>query len=68
MIKFFIVLALFAVLVSLFSALYFLIRDQGRGERVVNALLIRITISVLLIGVILVLVSLGVIQPNPRPY
>ncbi len=68
MIKFFIVLALFVVLASLFSALYFLIKDQGRGERVVNALLVRVTVSAVLIGVILALVSLGVIEPNPRPF
>ncbi len=67
MIKFFIVLALFAVLASLFSALFFLIKDQGRGERVVNALLVRVILSALLLGSVMLLVSLGIIQPHPGP-
>ena len=68
MIKFFILLALVIVLGSLFSALYFLVRDQGRSERVVNALMLRVIVSAVLLGVIVLLVYLGVIEPNPRPY
>lgn len=68
MIKLFVLLALMIVLGSLFSALYFLIRDQGRGQRVVNALLLRVTVSAILLGAILVLVHFGVIQLNPHPY
>lgn len=67
MIKFLIVLALVAVVASLFSALFFLIRDQGRGERVVNALLVRVILSAVLLGVIMLLVYLGIIQPHAGP-
>ena len=67
MIKFLIVLALMVVLASLFSALFFLIKDQGRGERVVNALLVRVILSAILLGTVMVLVHLGVIQPHPGP-
>jgi hypothetical protein len=67
-IKMLIVFALFIVLGSLFSALYFLVRDQGKSGRVVNALLIRVSVSVVLMIAIMTLVYFGVIQPNPRPY
>ena len=45
-----IVVILFLVFIvgSLFSALYYLVRDKGRGERTVKALTIRITLSVTL--------------------
>jgi len=45
-----IVVILFLVLIigSLFSALYYLVRDKGRGERMVKALTVRITLSVTL--------------------
>jgi len=68
MIKFLIVLALMVVLASLFSALFFLIKDQGRGQRVVNALLLRVILSALLLATVMVLVSLGIIEPHPGPF
>ena len=45
-----IVVILFLVFIvgSLFSALYYLVRDQGRGERTVKALTVRITLFVTL--------------------
>ena len=45
-----IVVILFLVFIvgSLFSALYYLVRDRGRGERTVRALTVRITLSVTL--------------------
>jgi hypothetical protein len=52
-----IVVILFLVFIvgSLFSALYYLVRDKGRGERTVRALTVRITLSV----VLFVLLMLG---------
>ncbi|MCM5670381.1 DUF2909 domain-containing protein, partial [Pseudomonas aeruginosa] len=38
MLKVAIVLLLLATLVSLFSGLFFLVKDQGHGSRVVNSL------------------------------
>ena len=45
-----IVVILFLVFIvgSLFSALYYLVRDKGQGERTVRALTVRITLSVAL--------------------
>ncbi|TEL73293.1 twin transmembrane helix small protein [Pseudomonas aeruginosa] len=42
MLKVAIVLLLLATLVSLFSGLFFLVKDQGHGSRVVNSLTVRV--------------------------
>jgi len=55
MLKAAIVLLLLATLASLFSGLFFLVRDQGRGSRLVNAL----TLRALLAGATLALVAWG---------
>lgn len=43
-----VVLMLVLVLVSLFSGLFFLYRDKGDGERVLRALTLRVSLSLLL--------------------
>jgi hypothetical protein len=50
-----IVVILFLVFIvgSLFSALYFLIRDKGQGERTVKALTLRVTLSVVLFALLM---------------
>ncbi|MDD0844922.1 twin transmembrane helix small protein [Pseudomonas sp. Gutcm_11s] len=45
MLKAAIILLLLATLVSLFSGLFFLVRDDGRGSRVVNALTVRVVLA-----------------------
>lgn len=42
-----------AIIVTLFSGLYFMLRDQGRTHRTVNSLIIRVGIAALLILVLL---------------
>ena len=54
-VKIVVILFLVFIVGSLGSALYFLVRDQGRGERTVRALTVRITLSV----VLFVLLMLG---------
>ena len=50
-----VVLMLLLVIVSLFSGLFFLYRDKGDGDRVVRALTLRISLSLLLfVGLLLV--------------
>ncbi len=46
---------LFAIFIvaSLFSALYFLIKDKGRGERTVRALTVRVALSLLLFALLM---------------
>ncbi len=46
---------LFAIFIvaSLFSALYFLIKDKGRGERTVRALTVRVVLSLMLFALLM---------------
>ena len=44
-----VIVALIAVVAALFTALVFLYRDRGRGNRVVAALAIRVLLSMALI-------------------
>ncbi|EAA3799141.1 MULTISPECIES: twin transmembrane helix small protein [Pseudomonas] len=55
MLKAAIILLLLATLASLFSGLFFLVRDEGRGSRLVNAL----TLRVILASVTLALIAWG---------
>ncbi|BBP80423.1 twin transmembrane helix small protein [Pseudomonas sp. No.21] len=52
MLKALIVLLLLATVVSLFSGLFFLVKDEGRGSRVVNALTVRVILAALTIGLV----------------
>lgn len=64
MIKAIILLLLLAILVSLFSGLFFLNQDQGNTRRTVHALTWRISLSVLLFLVLLFAYFNGLIQPH----
>lgn len=44
--KLIIVALLLAVIVALFSGLFFLFKDKGQGERMVKALTIRVGLSI----------------------
>ncbi|MDP9129973.1 MAG: twin transmembrane helix small protein [Candidatus Binatota bacterium] len=59
-----IILALAGILLSLGSALVYLIRDKGRTNRTVNALTVRVGISVALFLFILFSYWMGWIQPR----
>jgi len=50
-----IIIVMLGILVSLGSGLYFLVRDQGKTERTVISLSIRVALAILL----LVLLALG---------
>ncbi|MFL9813756.1 twin transmembrane helix small protein [Stutzerimonas sp. VN223-3] len=52
MLKAAIVLLLVATLVSLFSGLFFLVKDEGRSSRMVTALFVRVSLSALTIALI----------------
>ena len=41
------------ILASLFSALYFLLKDKGRTERTVKALTIRVVLSIVLFALLM---------------
>lgn len=44
---------IFLILASLFSALYYLIKDKGQSERTVKALTIRIILSITLFALLM---------------
>jgi len=63
-IKVIVVAGLIAVVVSLFSALYFLYRDHGQGTRMVRMLAIRVALSASLIALLVVSWRMGWIAPT----
>jgi hypothetical protein len=52
MLKAAIVILLLATVASLFSGLFFLVKDDGQGSRVVNALTLRVILAALTIALI----------------
>lgn len=50
---------LLIVLISLFSGLFFMNRDGGRGVRTARALTVRIAVSLLLFGMLITGYHLG---------
>lgn len=52
MLKAAIALMLIATVVSLFSGLFFLVRDGGNSNRLVNALTVRVVLAVMTLGLI----------------
>ena len=64
MIKLLILLTLAAIVASLFSGLFHLVRDEGQSRRMVNALTVRIALSVLLFILLFVAWRGGLIQPH----
>jgi O-antigen/teichoic acid export membrane protein len=41
------------ILISLFSALYFLLKDKGRSDRTVKALTVRVVLSIVLFALLI---------------
>lgn len=64
MVKLLVLVLLAAILVSLFSGLFFLGRDEGGSRRLLPALTVRIALSVLLFLLLLIGWLTGVIQPH----
>lgn len=64
MLKILVLVLLAGVLVSLFSGLFFMNRDQGDSRRMLTAMTIRISLSVLLFLVLFVAWRTGAIQPH----
>lgn len=44
--KLFVILMLVIIVASLFSALFYLVKDKGQGNRTVKALTLRISLSI----------------------
>lgn len=62
------IIVLVAILGSLGSALVFLVRDGGKTKRTVNALTLRIGLSVVLFLFLMFGYYMGWFVPNARPF
>lgn len=62
--KIIVIAMLLAIFASLFSALVFLFRDQGRGTRTAKALTWRISLSITLFALLMAGFYFGVISPH----
>ena len=62
--KLIIILVLLLILASLFSGMYFMLRDRGQSTRNVKALTVRITLSVLLFLLVILAYLTGLIHPH----
>jgi hypothetical protein len=60
--RFLVLLFIAFILVSLFSALYFLLKDKGRSERAVKALTVRVVLSILLFALVMLGYRFGFIS------
>ena len=59
--KIVVILFLVFIIGSLASALYFLVRDKGQGERMVKALTVRVVLSVALFALLMLGFYFGLI-------
>ena len=67
--KLIIVILLVFVVVSLFTALYRLNKDDSDSTLIVKALAVRVGLSILIFVLILIGAKLGIIEPNANlPY
>lgn len=64
MIKPLILLTLAAIIISLGSGLFHLVKDEGQSKRMVNALTVRIALSVLLFILLFIAWRFGLIEPH----
>jgi hypothetical protein len=62
--KIIVVLFLFIIIGSLFSGLFYLVKDKGASERTVKALTLRIGLSVLLFILLMIGYATGLLQPH----
>lgn len=67
LVKLILILLLGAIVVSLFSGLFFLVKDKGQTNRTANALSVRIGLSIVAIVVVLIAGATGVLEMNPEP-
>ena len=66
-IKILIIVFIITILYSLGSALFFLVKDHGEGDRTVKRLTWRIGLSIVLFAFLWIAHQLGWIEPNQGP-
>jgi hypothetical protein len=62
--KIIVVLFLLVIIGSLFSGLFYLVRDKGSSERTVRALTLRIGLSLVLFVLLMLAYATGLLQPH----
>lgn len=63
-VKLFIIAGLLTIIVSLASAMFYLVKDKGRSTRTLKALTLRISLSLVLFFLLFVAWAAGLIQPH----
>lgn len=67
LVKLLVIVLLGFIVVSLFSGLYFLVKDKGQTNRTANALTVRIGLSIVAIVIIMIAGATGLIELNSNP-
>ena len=67
-IKIVLIVLLLLVVISLFQALYVMLKNDETAPKMSKFLGRRLMFSALVVLVILILLATGVITPHPRPY
>lgn len=62
--KILIIVIFLGIVLSMGSALVFLIKDKGQSNRTLHALTVRIVVSIALFALLFVLWGLGLINPH----
>jgi hypothetical protein len=62
-----ILILLLLIVISLFTALFTLVKDKGQTNRTVNALTVRVLLSLVLIVVVVIGTKMGYLKQNPHP-
>ncbi|GMQ75800.1 MAG: hypothetical protein BMS9Abin01_1058 [Gammaproteobacteria bacterium] len=62
--KILVIVIFLGIVVSMGSALFFLIKDKGQSDRTLRALTVRIVVSMALFALLFVLWGLGLISPH----
>ncbi len=62
--KVLIIVIVLGIIVSMGSALFFMIKDKGQSTRTLRALTVRIAVSIALFALLFVLWGLGLITPH----
>lgn len=68
LIKIILIAMLLLVVISLFQALYVMLKNDGTAPKMSKFLGRRLLFSALVVLFILILLATGVITPHPRPY
>jgi hypothetical protein len=67
MLKVIIGLLLIGVVISLFSGLVFLVKDDGKSKRLVYSLAVRVSLAALIVLLVAIALYTGEIQLNASP-